>query len=157
MHSFLDKPLKTELNNRHNISDNSTQFRPLNFSNSKLDWEGGSFPYEDNPHQDNDNVFYDRAVVVAPIVGSVFIIFLVVVGVYLLRQYEIVDLPHGKDVEALCEHCSRTRTSGIRYKIQNYVMRIFDVSNAKQEAYFVQMDPRSRTTGENIEARETLV
>lgn len=138
-------------------NSSSSNFQLLNFTNGKLIWEGGSFPYDETKDEENDNAFYNRAVIVAPIVGSIFIVFLVVVGVYSLRQYDIPDLTRDKDVESLCENCSQTRrTAGIRYKIQHYVMRIFDV---KQDAYLVRIDPKYRTVNckDLGEARETLV
>ena len=134
----------------------SLPFKPLNITDGKFIWEGGSFPFDETQDSDNDSAFYDRAVIIAPIVGSIFIVFLVVIGIYSLRKYDVPETPRGKDVESLCEHCSRTRAEGIRFKIQHYVMRIFDV---KQDAFLIRMDPRSRTLnrGEFKEARETLV
>ena len=142
--------------NNHASRNSSLQFSPLNFTNGQLIWEGGSFPYEETQNDDHNSVFYNRAVIVAPIVGSIFIVFLVFVGVYSLRQYDVPELTRGKDVESLCENCTRSRADGIRYKIQNYVMRIFDV---KQDAYFIRMSPRSRTVDRRdiADARETLV
>ena len=143
--------------NSHVNRNTSLQFSPLNFTNGKLVWEGGSFPYEETQNDDHDSVFYNRAVIVAPIVGSIFIVFLVFVGVYSLRQYDVPDSSsRDKDVESPCENCTRSRATGIRYKIQSYVMRIFDV---KQDAYLIRMNPRSRTVnrGEILDARETLV
>ena len=141
------------LENHTKKNSSLQQFPPLNFTNGKFIWEGGSFPYEETKDDDKNSVFYNRAVIVAPIVGSIFIVFLVFVGVYSLRQYDIPELTRGKDVESLCENCTRTRADGIRYKIQNYVMKIFDV---KQDAYLIRMDPRSRTLTRGS-ARETLV
>ena len=144
---------------QHPQTNATLPLQQWNLTLGKLDWEGGSFPYDEEKPEENDSVFYNRAVLVAPIVGSVFIIILLFVGIYSLRHYEIPEMTRGKDVESLCENCSRTRTEGIRNKIQNYVMRLFDVSIVKQDAYFVQMDPRSRTVDitENRQARETLV
>ena len=154
---FTDKSPQMQAFSNHATRNASMHFSPFNITNNKLVWEGGSFPYEETRHDDHDNVFYNRAVIVAPIVGSIFIIFLVVIGVYSLRQYDAPELTRAKDAESPCESCTHSRADGIRYKIQNYVMRIFDVK--QDAAYIIRMNPGTRTLarGEIVDARETLV
>lgn len=133
----------------------------LNFTNGKFEWEGGSFPYDETVPEKDATAFYHKAVLVAPIVGSVLMISLVIAGVYALRQYEIPELHRERDAEAICNKCAHTRTHGLRSKLHSYVIRLFAISGHKHDAFFIQMDPKSRTenagTRETLDARETLV
>ncbi len=137
----------------------------MNLTNRNFDWEGGPFRYEDKKYDNEaDSSFYKKAVLVAPIVGAIFMISLIFAGVYALRHYDVPECTRGKiDIE-VCSTCSKLRKQGFQNKLHNYVMRLFAISANKHEAFFVQMDPRSRmaesgvpSRGTTRSARETLV
>ena len=116
-----------------------------NFTEGQFIWEGGSFPYHE-PDPDEGREFYEKAILIAPIVGSIFLVIIVATGIYALRHYgsDTIELQqdrmcsyHGHD----CKHKKQAKVFG--EKMRYYVSKLWDNSN-KSDAMFVKMEDRTR-------------